>query len=319
MPKPSPERLIELNQQALALLRLGIPLDLGLGTDPETALRELNERLVGELRSDLSLDQALEKHRAPPAYRPIARMLTAASDPLPVFKALVARQANLQAAAGPLRRAAIEPLLVACLAYVGMIVFCGTMVPGIADQYAQLGQPPEDVAWLLIRIRELMPVWLVGFPVLVLAGWLGWRRFARRLPATVLPGAARYQHWLRAEAQTRYLAALATSDLDPDQAAALAREGANADRRGTRATAAPLPLANRLLREVDRQSRPAALERLAAFYRGLTDEERGSRFGRVPATVGVLIAGVIVLAYGLALFLPWVQLLDMLCRWGSGR
>ena len=310
MPESPTERLVSLNRQAIAILRLGIPLDFGLGPDTPQALREINERLTLDLGNHTSVDSLLKKHQFPDHYQAIARMLLATDDPAPIFHAIACQQLDRDRAKSPFRQALAEPLIVAVLGYLGLIFLCIQTVPSIQAQYVQQNQEPTGATQLLIQVRDTMPYWIIGFPVLVLTLWLFGRKAWNAVAVSIFPGASSYSRWLTSESQTRRLAALVESDIDEEVAISLARKSTTPE--------VPLrPIAESIVRDGDRQSRSRALDRLAGFYGFLADDRRRSNFYKTPALIGLMIAGFIVLAYGLATFLPWVEILSSLSQAGG--
>jgi type II secretory pathway component PulF len=302
MPESPAERLRSLNRQAIAILRLDVPLDLGLGSDPQAALGKINDQLMLDVGNDVSVDSLLQKHQFPEHYQAIARMLLATDDPAPVFQAIASQQLDHDLAKNPFRQALAEPLVVAGLGYLGLILLCFNTVPHLEAQYIQQNQQPTGATQLLIQVRNAMPYWIIGFPVLVLTVWFFGRKFFGEVVLRFFPGVKSYSRWLAAESQTRRLAALVGSNVDGETAISLAR-------RSTTPEVPVRPIAESIVRDGDPPSQPRALQRLAGFYQFLADDRRRSSFYKTPALIGLLLAGFIVLAYGLATFLPWIEIL----------
>lgn len=298
----SAARLLSLNKQAIAILRLGIPLDLGLPGDPAEHLHKINDRLIADVGRQLSPDELLQRHSFPERYHAIARVLLASDDPAPIFESIAMPEIDRQAAANPLRQAIVEPVVVAFLVYFGMIFLCWFTVPHIEYQYTQQGQEPTGVTRLMVELRETMPYWIVGFPIVAVACWLVWRRLAKGVLMKWIPGSGAYTRWLAAESQTRRLAALVGSGLDQESALAIAN-----------ASVSPhvqvRPIAETIVRSGDPRSRSRALGRLAKFYHFLADDRRRTYFSKLPALIGLFVAGFVVLGYALATFLPWIEIL----------
>lgn len=298
-------RLLTLNRQAIAILRLDIPLDFGLGSDTEGQLREINDRLLLDMGRDVSADVLLERHAFPERYQAIARMLLASDDPAPIFESIALQELESDLAKNPFRQAMMEPLVVMGLAYLGLIYLCSYTLPHIEAQYAQQGQEPAGATEFLIQLRDVMPYWVIGFPVLFLATWLIGRKWSRGFLLRFFPGGKPYSRWLAAESQTKRLAALVGSHVDRETAISLAQTST--------VPQIPLPpIAENIMRDGDEQSQPRALKRLARFYQFLADDRRRTYFAKTPALIGLLIAGLVVLGYALAIFLPWIEILSNL-------
>nr|WP_143547676.1 hypothetical protein [Rhodopirellula sp. SM50] len=303
MSESTAARLLSLNQQAIAIIGLNIPLDFGLGSETAERLGEINERLLVDVGRDLSPDALLEKHDLPERYRAIARILLASDDPVPVFESIAIQQLDREATAGPLRQAIKEPLVVAGLAYLGMIIFCTLSVPSIETQYTQQGLTPSGVTGWLIAIRGAMPYWVIGFPILMFACWWIWRKLVNGPLLSRFPGGTAYSRWLAAESQSRRLAVLIASGVDHETALSLASTSVSPQ--------VPIrPIAENIVRNGAPQSQARALSRLAGFYHFLAGDRRQTIVTKLPAFIGLLFAGLIVLGYGLATFLPWIAILQ---------
>ena len=310
MPDSTAARLVSLNQQAIAVLRLGIPLDFGLGSDPVERLREINERLIVEPDNDEPAESLLAKHDFPVRYVSIARMLLETDDPALIFDSIAGTEMDREAASIPFRQALAEPIVVAVLVYVCMIFLCSFTVPHLEDQYVQDGQSPSGVTQLLIWVRDAMPYWLVGFPIAAIAFIFLWRRFAKTVLLNLAPGGRRYGRWLIAESQSQQLAAMTESNVEQNTAIELAGQSVSPPTPAR-------PIAEGIMRTGSPESSGPALMRLSRFYRFLADDRRRSLFGKVPAFMSLGLAAVIVFAYALATFLPWVEVLSNLSGLGE--
>lgn len=309
MTSSSADRLASLNQQAIAILRLGIPLDLGLGADPIDQLREINDRLTVDAGRSESAESLLQRHSFPERYELIARMMLLADDPTAIFQSIALQDLNRQAASNPFRQAFAEPIVVLVLAYLGMIVLCSWAVPHIEAQYTQLGQTPSGVTRALILVRDAMPIWIIAAPVCAIIARLAWRHLSSSLLSQI-PGARSYSRWLAAESQSRRLAVMIRSDVDQETAIALASSSVTPP--------TPIrPIADSIVRSGDKASRSRALNHLARFYHFLAEDRRNTYYAKTPALLGLLLSGLIVLGYGLATFLPWIEILSSLGETGG--
>ena len=306
-------KLLSLNQQAIALLRLGIPLDLGLGGEPISRLSEINERLVGQ--SSPSVDALFANHAFPDRYESVARMLLAADDPAKIFQSISEPAQDLTEAARPIRRAITEPVVVMVLAYFGMLFVCFFVLPHIQAQYEQSRQDPIGFTALLIRVQETLPIWAVAAPLVGLIGiWL-WRTSATGWITQLLPGNSSYSRCIQSAAQTTRIAALVESGMNPDEAISLARE--------KHPTPTPVgTLVKSVLDAPTADSQPnraqsRSLEQIARFYRYLASDRRQAFASKLPAILGVLLAGCVVLGYALVMFVPWIEVLTNLSEAGG--
>lgn len=310
MPESPAARLIFLNQQAIAILRLGIPLDLGLGADPVARLREINDRLMTVTDRESSAESLIAKQSFPDRYAAIARILLVADDPAPIFESIAVTDLDREAAAVPIRQALAEPIVVAVLVYFCMIFFCQFTVPHLEAQYAQEAREPAGLTHVLILIKDAMPVWLIGFPVAVIGLIILWRKAAKNVLVRLAPGGGSYTRWLVAGSQSQRLSSMTATEVDETTALELARKSA-VDNRPVR------PIVESLVRAGRQPSDAAALNRLAKFYRFLAAERRRSYFNKAPVFIGIFLAGIFVFAYALATFLPWIEILSDLGGLGA--
>ncbi len=305
MPDSPSVRLVSLNRQAIAIIQLGIPLDFGLGADPVQRLREINDRLLSTVGETGSAESMLMKHSLPERYRAIARMLLEAEDPAPIFDSLAISDLEQKAASAPVRQAFSEPLVLAVMVYFCAIFLCKFTIPQIEAEYFSEGRSPQGITSILIAMKDSLAYWAIGFPVAVLLTWWAWRALSGGFLFRWFPGGGSYCAWLTAEAQSRRLAALVGSDLDPDTSIQLARIS-TAENTHVR------PIAESIVRDAEGTSRAASLIRLSNFYRFLSEDRRKSVFAKVPAIMALVLGSAIVFGYALATFLPWIEILSNL-------
>lgn len=240
-------------------------------------------------------------------------------------------------AAGELRglvgQAFIAPLIVIALAYFALVALCVFFVPSIESMYVQVGQPLSRTASVVSAVRDAMPIWAVALPLVLLAavvfwrfGWQGWRRF--------VPGAKEYAATVRHANFASQLALLLESGQLLEQALPLA-VGITGDEQ-------LLAAANSIIQQSDNKqsdsqeneplrespddlppllrwclgselSTPALIE-ILRFAEVTYRQKAAKRLARwrfaLPATIGGVVGGLVVLAYGLSLFGPFTELLS---------
>ncbi|MCA9141081.1 MAG: hypothetical protein KDB00_30130 [Planctomycetales bacterium] len=310
MPESPTQRLISLNDQAIAILRLGIPLDLGLGANCERQLRQINDILQFESDSDHTIETLLARQSLPERYVSVARMMLATDDPAPIFESIASQQLARDAASNPFRQAVIEPFVIAGLGYLGLIFLCSYTLPHLEYQYTQQGQVPSGVTKFLMTIRDAMPIWIVAFPILMIVIWLVWGKFVKQGLMNHIPGSGPYGRWLVAESQAKRLSAMVDSGVDQDTALSLATTSVTPH--------TPVrPIAESIVRSGNGESRRRALNRLARFYHFLAEDRRQTYFNKAPALIGMFFAAVVVFGYALATFVPWIEVLSNLSGLGS--
>lgn len=300
MTAPDAARLHAINEQAIAILRLGIPIDLGLGNTPIDRLTAINGRLQTEA-GDGSASRILNDGQVPEPYRKLAAMWLATDDPAAIFESLISHEQHRRAATTPLRRAALQPLAISVMVFLGLVYYCVFTVPQLEAQYAQMHQTPPSYTAALIQLKNTMPFWIIGVPIALAVVYFGWKQIASGPLMNWLPGARSYADWNDAEARTRSLATLLESGVERSEAMELA---------------GPIPpsgLAATITQSQDPSisttSRAFSLRRLSQFYRFLAEDRREVLYSKLPALLGLFLAGLIILAYGLTVFVPWIEVL----------
>jgi len=218
-----------------------------------------------------------------------------------------------------LRGILTEPMVVAFLAYVGLVLFCWFSVPSIERQYSRDGKVDGAVAIVVIALRQTLPFWAVLVPFLLLMiGWF-WKRVGSSWLWHAMPGSRTYHDWLRAESQAIRLAALLAGNIDRETAIAIAASDETNGHRSLGPSLGPSlgRLTANLSERKDGDGVARTLQKIARFYRFLAEERRRALFENVPFFIGLAIASLIVLAYGMTVFLPWVGILSELGQSGG--
>jgi len=339
MQAASLDDLIALNDQLAALAKAGVPLelDLGSGHASAAALERINASVARRVSRGASLFEALEPDNrvVPPAYRNMVQLGLRVGD---LYAGLdssrratdLAERSHYEA-----RSALFYPLLVCCLALLGMAGFCFYILPTLQEVHAGLEVQPGSGMRVLQTLREMLPYW-VAFPPLLLLMLIVWQfRSAWASPRwqTAFPqwaGTSRAQFHQRCAIFSEHLAAMIEAGAPLEESLLLAArtsddptliEGvqslAGAIRQGqlTADDAAQLmpPFLRWALLASDATiGRPAALRMAATIYRELAESQARRRRIVAPIVATVVIGGGAVLLYGLALFVPVVQMLESL-------
>lgn len=227
-----------MNAEILALIRAGVPLELGLrsvAVDEETALQQLTADIALRLEQGDSLSEALEAQgdQFPRLYRQLiaaglqANRLPAA---LEALSDLIEEMIQLRRS---LRMALLYPLIVVSLGYV---VFMGFLI-GIVDVYRGAYQgfrlQMSGVSGMLVALRESWVLWCWAPPLVICLAVYWWYRQgrSRNLDATDpmqgmnwLPGVGRILRNHRRANFARLLAAMVEQELGLDRAVVLAAD-----------------------------------------------------------------------------------------------
>ncbi len=295
------------HRQLIALAAAGAPIDLGSSEPIEATLQRavaiVSPRLhSGEHDRGESLSDAIAAERAnlPSAYAAAAALGVATGD----FSHATDEYLLPTPAAAPLeqlgRRALGYPLVVTSFAYLGFCFWLWKLAPELSAQYADLRIAPQGwLAWLM-KLRESWQVWIAIPPVLMLFGWLLRKPiakfFAQRLP--LVRSTERYADY----------AALA------DDAAERLAADKPLPTRSTPSRADPALLEWAMSDAVPPAERPAALTLAANSFRQVV-ERRAIWLRRwTPLVACVVLAGGATLLYGLAVFVPVIDLMATLAK-----
>jgi general secretion pathway protein F len=346
METASLDDFVALNEQLAALVQAGVPLDVGLSR-PEVstskALERIHATIVRRVNRGETLVEALEgdEHDVPGAYRSMVQFGLHTGN----LSAALNGSSRLAESADDSRfafeSALVYPLIVCSLAYIGLVGFCLFFVPTLEGMYesARIAAGPGLRALQLLR--DTLPYWAAIPPIvlLVLVAALA-RAKSRRATGGAstgglfhwLPGVSRITFQERCAAFAASLAELLDSNVPlPDALPIAADSCGDSDLRdGARSLAAAIeagqmpaddsPIALQfppfmrwaLWRSEETTGRARALEIAARMYRE-TAQQLAERLQTVaPMAALVVVGGTVTLLYGLALFVPVVELLHKL-------
>ena len=275
-----------------------------------------------------SLQQAvLDEPGLPTNYRKALLTFLICDDSRLALEAMSKPAGTKRQFAAGLGSALVYPLIILAIAYVGFLYLCKYTGPTIESMYVQMGQTPSFAVNVLVKARELIPIWAPLVPLLIVMSLWWWARRGRELSWRWLPGSKRYYDAVGHAQLADHLAGMMDGGCTLNEAlvaafpeaapTALARSdpqpAGQVDR--SSAIASPhlkdLPPLLRWAIEGDTgDESPAKVMRFVAMtYRETAKQrERLWRFF-APVLCGLAFGGVIVLCYGLSLFLPIVQLL----------
>jgi general secretion pathway protein F len=342
MPTATLDDFMALNDQLAALLQAGVPMDIGLrrgAGDVLGQLQQINADVARRVSQGASLESALEHdEHATTAYRGL--ILTGLQSGN-LSAALTGRSQLAQTVDGTSRalwRGMLYPLVVCFLAYVGLVGLCLYFVPTLEDLYRTLQLRSNWSLDLLQALRESLPVWAPIPPVLLLLLGLicRWRQGRQTSGSSRswswLPGMTQAVHWQRCGNFADSLATLLESHTPLEQAVATATSTADdatlqvaatelfGSSRLAQAGAAQTQAALRfppflrwaLLESEATTGRPAALRMAARWYRAAAQRRIDRIRAVAPLVACVVIGGGAVLLYGLALFIPVVEMFRQL-------
>lgn len=166
------EDLLALNEEIAALVRAGVPLELGLKQYGDTitgAVGRLSQRLSERMSTGLTLHEAIDEEgdHLPGLYRAVVeagmrsgRLPEALESLSGVARSLL--ELNRQVAA-----ALIYPMIVLVLVYGLLIGFAQFMIPRFLQVWENLRLQPRPAIQFLETLNETRLVWSIGIPIVL--------------------------------------------------------------------------------------------------------------------------------------------------------
>lgn len=173
------EDLVALNDEIVALVRAGLPLEPGL-TGARRDLRGRLGRVVGALADRLGRGEGLPEALAaegaaiPPIYRAVVEAGLRSGRPAVALEGLAEYVRRYLETRRVLGLALIYPLLVALLAYALFLGFVLGVAPRFVAAFEGLRIPGREGVEALTRVGEWAPLWAPVVPVLLVALAAAW-------------------------------------------------------------------------------------------------------------------------------------------------
>ncbi|MDA0283875.1 MAG: type II secretion system F family protein [Planctomycetota bacterium] len=179
------EELLALNEEIGALIRAGVPLELGLrqyGDSIPGGLGRFSNRLADRISTGLSLQEALDEEgdHLPGVYRAVVEAGLRAGRLPEALEALSVVALSLLKLHRQIMAALIYPVIVLGMVWLALIGFAQFLLPVFLDTWDGLRLQPGPAVEMLIFLRSSMPVWGIGIPVLVCLGFVGLVSAGRR-------------------------------------------------------------------------------------------------------------------------------------------
>lgn len=273
----------------------------GIGLDPQMSGERLSSTMGSINRALLTgthPQAALQEHPLGPTYERIVSGWLAGGDLSQLLESTRSTTLHEQTRAQRLTGRLAYPILVAVLACVGLGWMLHTVLPLVESAHADLREPVQaGVGWLQ-TLRAAAPIWLWAVPLLLLAGLYGIRRWRPiRLTRSSRELGSRARSRLATTCDSA--ATLLEAGVEPDAALRIA---------GTPQATPPL-LSWARGAAPDRAAGSQDFRAIASTYHDLAARgaERSTKL--TPVLACVLIGGGATLVYGLALFVPIVELL----------
>jgi general secretion pathway protein F len=334
------EQLVALNDEIAALVRGGVPLELGLremGTLAGGAMGQISTALAGRMQTGVSLSDALraEGDRIPTVYRTVVEAGLRAGRLAVALESMSNFGRELLELRRQISSALVYPLIVFALAYGLFLVFTVDLIERFRETYELFRFPMHTGLQWLVWISDRVATWWWGPPAVVIGMIVWWWSTGSAhilsfsgtaRPLGWVPGLGRIGRYFQYANFAELLALLiehqvpladglrlsadATGD---ERLKKAAHRMADAVARGDQSPASEAafpPFLDWVLRQGARGGSPARLLRHAAgFYRRRAVNLAHWFRLTFPMLAAVLIGGGITTLYALALFGPMGSLL----------
>ncbi len=331
MSTASLDDFMALNDQVAALVEAGVPLDVDLGPPHEAGatLERINALIARRVSQGASLTAAIEADDKllTPSYRSLVELGLRSESLAAGLKASNKRAASALQSRQATRLALTYPLIVCCLAFVGLIGFCIFLVPVLQSMYDNMRITAGSGLRTLESLRATLPYWASAAPLAALV-LVGWRIQARSRPQSILPGSSLVVLHQHAANFAENVATLLESGLPLPESLRVASDvwTDTSRKQATQLLAAALDQgavseSNHLIAGFPPFLRWALIScepvvdrvhalRIAAKVYFQSAARRHRRLQVVvPMAIGLALGGTAVLLYGLALFVPVIQML----------
>ncbi len=335
-----------LNDEIAALVAAGVPLDIGLGQQSQPAaqaLERINATVARRVTRGESLSEALEgdERDVPTAYRSMVQLGLRSDDLSEALDGSNRVATTVDDSRYVAAAAFLYPLIVLFLAYTGMIVFCLYFVPTLEGMYLSLRRPPGPGLRVLQTVRDTLPYWVLILPlVLLCSAWFYFGRPTRGgagyYPRVLawLPGTSQMISQQRYATFAASLATLLDAGTPLDEALGISADACGETNlqiggqllatslQSSQLPAADSPIALRfppflrwsLWHSEATIGRSRALHMAADIYREAATRSAAKLQTIAPIATLVVLGGGVTLLYGLALFVPLIELLRTLAR-----
>ena len=296
-------RLLAFNRHLVALTKAGVPIDLGSSRRGyETELELLGSKVGLELGRDKTVEQALKDTTGLPAhYEAALKTLLLGNDTQGALDLMLEPGITVSQKKVRLIRSIGLPMIVFFLALVGLIVFCTFSVPTITAIYDDLEKSPPWFFQFLQGMRATLPVWATVAPLLILL-WAGYALRAANKPREFKGFDADLMSKADAPVLASRLATLAKHKMP------LGLESEQ------KRAALPALLKWSLNESADQEELSNRLRFTADFYQQRVVQTKQQWLQASPILISALVAGAIVLFYGLAVFASFQDLIFVMAE-----
>lgn len=322
---PILDDVLAFNEYLLKLAKAGVPIGLGILEDNATLseqLSEINSKIAMEVARGNTVRQTLESDQElPPLYRSsLATWLYCDKSP-DALAALSECADGRREIEKVFDFAVVQPLILLGLVYCGFVFLLLSVAPKMDAMNSQIGSAPGFGLQVLMAARTTIWYWGIAIPLLVALGLALWSRQRSRWLSRWFPGR---RNIFETTLKANYAEGFANL-LEHDQSVVQAQTLLGSFKRIRKPVqvqsgntnmeiAMPRMLQWALGDDVSNEDRANALRFAARAYRELAQSRASQWRAWFPVVVGALLGGAIVLAFGLSLFAPMIELLTAITR-----
>ncbi|MBN2295456.1 MAG: type II secretion system F family protein [Pirellulales bacterium] len=342
------DQLLFLNDEIVAMIRAGIPLEKGLfalGDDLPGRLGRVSKSLAQSLESGMSLEEtlALHDHQFPAVYRAVIRAGVRSGRLPAAFESLADTIRRVRDARRAVASALAYPLMVAAIAWGFFVFYVIYLAPPMAATFADAAPAGRFLLDMTVSLGQTVQYWGPGVPLVILILVIFWWRQSGRDALSqpwwnsiffgLCPWLGRMIRAARTATFVDILNLLVRNDVPLDEALLLAAESsadartlssiqplAEAITRGeyspeiifaTREQIIPLPplLAWIMSAGGPRGTLLSALDHAAKVYHRRARRHAESARLMVPIVLGMFVGGSVTLLWALVVFVPYISIL----------
>ena len=315
---PNLNDVMAFNETLLKLVEAGVP--IGLGPESESVplvdrLSAINAKIAMDVARGSTVRQFLDSDQEIPSlYRSSLRTWLYCDHSPEALKALCDDGDSRRNIERILSFSLLQPLILLVLVYFGFLYLLLGLAPKLLSISQQIGSTGGFGLNCLLQARQYMPLWAVLGPVVIALCLLAWHRHKSKWYMSCLPGQRAIFETIRKANYADAVSNLLEHEYAEEQAIASVgalNRGAKLD---VKQAALPPLLRWALGDDVIREDRIESLHFSARGYREIALKRAGQWRSWFPVLVGSLFGGAIVLAFGLSLFGPMVELLIAITR-----
>lgn len=324
-PPPELEPIDRFHDELKSLVETGIGVNLGLAGEPQdvpAVLKRFRGALAVRVQLGQTLTQAIaDEASLSPRYRAAAMAWVRFDSPAVVLEAVANSSSRETDLVNGIRLSLAQTALILALMLIGLAIAAVWLSPRMEGIYAQLERPiPPSLQWL-VTLRDGLPIWATGAIVVFVLGALAVRAIDRarlRRLASWLPMVAERDRFVAQAHCAEYLSSWLQQDLPIDDGLVLAQAFATRDDASGVESEPPGPLlAWAVHADLAGEPRWEVLRAVAEVYERLAETHLARWVTQLPWLTAIAISGLIVLAYGLSIFLPLIDILKAVTVPGS--